>query len=119
MELDGVLDNVVGFVKENAVAVGVGAGVVSAGIIGTTLALSGSSTKKKARRSTTKKGRSRDRKFKSKQKWEQKYKRKRKFKVYKSKKSSKSKHKKGIHYTKKGQPYRLLSNGKARFIKKK
>jgi hypothetical protein len=25
---------------------------------------------------------------------------------------------KGIHYTKKGQPYKILANGRARFIKK-
>jgi len=31
----------------------------------------------------------------------------------------KVKNRKGIHYTKKGQPYKILASGKARFIKKK
>ena len=118
MELDGVLDNVIGFTKENAVLVGVGAGVATAGIIGASVALAGSSSKRKSRKVSSKKGRSRDRKFKSKQKWEKNYKRKGKYKVYKTNKFKKSKHRKGIHYTKKGQPYKIMANGRARFIKK-
>jgi len=37
----------------------------------------------------------------------------------KRKKKSHSRRKGGIHYTKKGQPYIILSSGKARFVKKK
>jgi hypothetical protein len=62
--------------------------------------------------------------FKSKQKHERRYKRKRKYKIYGKKgyqhpKRKHSKMKKGIHYTKNGQPYKILSSGKARFIKRK
>lgn len=34
-------------------------------------------------------------------------------------KRSKARKKTGIHYTKKGQPYKILANGRARFIKGK
>jgi len=123
--LDSLQDDITGFVTEHPIATAAGVGVVS---VGTGLAVGaalGSGTKKKTRKSRTKHGRSRDSRFKSKQKHEQKYKRKRKYKIYgkrgwihpkKSKRRSKSK--RGIHYTKKGQPYKIMSNGRARFIKK-
>lgn len=37
----------------------------------------------------------------------------------KKKSSASKRHGKKIHYTKKGQPYVILPNGRARFIKKK
>ena len=114
--LSGVLDDTIGFVQQNAVPVAVGIGVVGAGIVGTAVALSGRSSKKRSKRTFKSKGRSRDRMFVSKQKHERRYKRKTKGRKYKSHKKSKSK--KGIHYTKKGQPYKILANGRARFIKK-
>lgn len=84
-----------------------------------------SSKKRSSSKRRKKKGKkSRDRIFKSKQKHEQKYKRKRKYKIYKKKgwikpKRKKSSSRKGIRYTKNGQPYKILSNGRARFIKKR
>ncbi len=120
--IGGLTSDIIGFVSENRVASAVGAGVIGAGIIGAGLAMAGSKSKRRSRRtSATKKGRSRDRKFKSKQKHEQRYKRKGKFKVYHTKKSKSRKYKKtrnGIKYTKNGQPYKILANGRARFIKK-
>jgi len=96
-----------------ASAIGVGLGVGA-------LAIAGGASKRKTRKSS---GRKRDRLFKSKQKHERKYKRKRKYKVYGRKgfinpRKKKSKSRRGLHYTCKGQPYILLKNGKARFIKK-
>ena len=102
----------------------IGAGVVGAGALGT-LAVVKSRKKNKAK---TKKGRARDRKFRSKQKHELAYVRRKKRAgkkitrpAYKTKKSKKSKSKKRvgkIYYTKKGQPYKIMASGKARFIKK-
>lgn len=114
MDLNELKNDVVGFVAENpvGVAVGTGAAIVGVGLVGA--AVLGSSRKKK-----TSRGRKRDRKFKSKQKHEQRYKRKRKFKVYKSKKHKMKTKRKGIKYTKNGQPYVILANGRARFIKGK
>lgn len=61
----------------------------------------------------TKRGWKQDRKrFNKRQKWEVAYRRKKL-------KKSKSKSRKGIHYTKNGQPYKILANGRARFIKKR
>lgn len=93
-------------------AVGAGAAIVGAGLVAA--AVSGSKRKAKTRA-----GRARDRKFKSKQKHEQRYKRKRKFKVYKSKKRRSFSGRKGVKYTKNGQPYIIMANGRARFIKGK
>ena len=104
-----------------AAGVAVG-GLATAGIIAST----NSKNKKKSSKKRKSKG-SRDRIFKSKQKHERRYKRKRKYKVYgkkgwinpKKKKSKSSRSKKGVHYTKNGQPYILLRSGKARFIKRR
>jgi hypothetical protein len=105
----------------------IGAGVGGLVVGGGVGALVGSSLRKKTKKvkhKSSRSGRARDRRFKSKQKHEQRYKRKRKYKVYGKKgyinpKKSKSSSRKGVHYTKKGQPYILLRSGKARFIKKR
>lgn len=97
-----------------ATAAGIGA---AAGTI-TTAAISSSSSSSRKRR----KGRKRDRKFISKQKWERAYVKKhgsRGRKRYKTKKSRRMRRRKGMHYTKKGQPYIILASGKARFVKKR
>ncbi|MBA7684112.1 hypothetical protein ES703_92502 [subsurface metagenome] len=75
--------------------------------------------KKAKARVRTKKGRARDWRFISKQKHEKAYQKRRK-KLGKKTYGRKYKTKKraGIHYTKKGQPYKILASGKARFIKK-
>lgn len=84
----------------------------------------------KKKKKKTKKGIKRDRRFKSKEKHEKRYKRKRKYKVYgkkgwihpKKKKKVKTGRIKGrkVYYARKtGQPYILLRNGRARFIKGK
>jgi len=103
-------------------------GAAGAGIaIGSlsTLAITGIANKRKSKRrkySYSRKGRSRikhskrgliqDRKRRSKQKWEVAYqKRKRRHSSRGSKR--------GIKYTKNGQPYKIMSNGRARFIKRK
>ena len=113
-----------------AVSVGQVAAVTTAVVIGaggTALVVS----KVRKRKARTKKGRSRDRKFGSKQKHEVAYRKRRAKKgkkstqkFYKSKSSVRkkkvSKHKKraGLYKTKNGQPYRIMANGKARFVKK-
>jgi len=73
---------------------------------------------RKKKRKTT--GRSRDRRFISRQKHERAYVKKhgsRGRKRYKSRKRSNSR--RGIRYTKNGQPYKILASGKARFIKRR
>ena len=115
----GLIDNAIGLAKENVGITALGAGLVGVGAGVGIAALVGGKTKKKARKSSTKRRRithtkrgwKQDRKRKSKQKWEVAY-RKRK----KNKKNSYKR--KGVHYTKKGQPYIIMSSGKARFIKK-
>jgi hypothetical protein len=131
MDIGVTIDGLKNVITENknillgsAAGLVVGAGATAA-IISATGSKSSSSSSKKRK---SKKG-NRDRIFKSKQKHEQRYKRKRKYKVYgkkgyinpKKKKSSKAKssRRKGVHYTKHGQPYILLRSGKARFIKKR
>jgi len=111
---------------ENPLATGIAGAIIGAGITAGAIGLVSSAKKKSSKRKTSKKGRgrARDRKFKSKQKHEQRYKRKRKYKIYgrkgyhKADIKRKSKSKRGIHYTKNGQPYKLLANGQARFIKR-
>ena len=111
------------FISAHPVETAIGAGVVTVGGALAVAAIVGKASKTKARRASTKRGRKRDARFKSKQKHERRYKRKRKYKVYGKKgwinpKKKHSKSKRGIHYTKKGQPYKILASGKARFIKK-
>lgn len=120
----GIGDSVISFVTEKPITTtALGIGVVGVGTTVGILAVN----RKRAKKKTSKRGRKRDRIFKSKQKHEQKYKRKKKYKVYgkkgwiKPKKRSSKKTKKRvgkIYHTKKGQPYKILSSGKARFIKK-
>lgn len=115
--IQGISDGIDAFIDNNTAAVvgGTAAIGIATGIgIGT---LIGSSSKGSKRRKIThtKRGWKQDRKrFNKSQKWEVAY-RKRK----KKKHSKKSRSKKGIHYTKNGQPYKIMSNGRARFIKKR
>lgn len=112
----GLVDNAIGLIEENPIATAVGVGVAGAGAglaVGT---LIGSKSKKKTGRKIkhTSRGWKLDRKkFNKSQKWEVAYRRKKR----KSKKKSHSR--RGIHYTKNGQPYKIMSNGRARFIKRK
>jgi hypothetical protein len=97
MGIDSLIDDAIGLVKANPItsAVGVGAAVVGGSVLGA--AIIGTKAKKKTRKST-----------------------RRKSKTRKHHRHSKTKHKstRRIHYTKKGQPYVYLANGRARFIKK-
>ena len=97
----------------------VGGAIIGAGTVAVVNSIRNkkSSSKRKTGSSRSRKGRSRDRKFISKQKHEQRYakthpKRRKTGKYYKSRKGK-------VKYTKKGQPYIILSSGKAQFIKKK
>lgn len=123
----GLLDGVEGLINNNPVSSSVAAGIagIAVGAAGgaiVTNALNKSSKSKKSRKKRkkithTKRGWKMDRKRKSKQKWEVAYRRRKR----KSKrKSSKRRSSKRIHYAKKtGQPYILLANGQAKFIKGK
>jgi hypothetical protein len=106
------------FIKENAVAIGVGTAGVAVG--GALLLASGKKNKSKSK---SKRGRSRDRKYISKEKWERAYTKKHgkgKRKYYHSKKSRRKLRKGKVYYARKtGQPYIILSSGKAKFIKGK
>lgn len=126
--LDTLQDDITGFATEHRIATAAGVGAVGVGAGVALGAAIGSRTKKKARKSKFKRRRARDSRFKSKQKHERRYKRKRKYKIYGRKGwiHPKRKHhnskrlgsKRGIRYTKKGQPYKIMSDGKAKFIKK-
>jgi len=102
------LDGITNTIKANPTGAALLGGAIVAGLgAATGLALSGK--KKRSKRSWQL-----DRKKRSKQKWEVAYQKRKK----KKKKSSKRKGK--IHYAKKtGQPYILLANGRAKFIKGK
>jgi hypothetical protein len=122
-------DEAITYVGEHPIGTALGVGTVALGVGVAAGAIIGAKAKKKIRRSTTKRGRSRDSRFKSKQKHERKYKRKRKYKVYGKKgwihpkikkRKVNSKRRGKIYYARKtGQPYIILSNGKAKFIKGK
>jgi hypothetical protein len=115
----GMVDDVKEFVGANTGAV-IGGTALTGALVGASIvgiAKSKSSSSRKKRRSHkkimhTKRGLKQDRKRHSKQKWEVAY-RKRKAKHHK-----KSKSKRGVHYTKNGQPYKIMANGRARFVKK-
>jgi len=127
--IGGIGEDVKTFITEKPIqTAAIGVGVLGAGgLVGA--ALVAKKRKKAAKRTSarkkTSKGRRRDIKFISKQKHEQAYiKRKRKAgkkitrKRYKTK--SKSRKRTGkTYYTKKGQPYKILASGKARFIKRR
>lgn len=119
------LTNVKNLIGENpAASIGIAAGSAAVLGLGAAALISASSKKRKAK---SKRGRKRDILFKSKQKHEKKYKRKRKYKIYgkkgyinPKKKKSTSKRRGKVYYARKtGQPYILLSSGKAKFIKGK
>lgn len=101
-----------------AAGAGVALGVGAAAIVGavkrrkTKRSKVRNSRKRGNRIKHTKRGWKQDRARRSKQKWELAYQRR------KRKKRSK-KSKRGVHYTKNGQPYIILASGKARFIKGK
>jgi len=116
MTLNTLQNDVTAFIKENPLAVGIGAGAVAlgAGAVVAGVILSNKKTKSGRKIKHTKRGWKQDRKRRSKQKWEVAYQKRKKRKS--SKKKSRSK--KGLHYTKKGQPYRILADGRARFVKK-
>ena len=125
--INGLVDNVKGGTGAplltaigGAVAGAAITGAVIAGIGSTTKTTSSTTRKKRKKISHTKRGWKQDRARRSKQKWEVAYQKR------KRKKHSKRKHKRagkrsrsGIHFTKNGQPYKLLSSGKARFIKRR
>ena len=123
MGIAETLQNGIGLIEDNAL-VAVGAAAVGGAVVGgLATGLVVSAVKKKrvsksrnmrkrhSRIRHTRRGWKQDRARRSKQKWEVAY--------QKRKKShKKSKSRRGIHYTKKGQPYKIMSNGRARFIKK-
>ena len=119
----GIGDNVKTFISEKPITTAIiGSSVIGVGTLG---AFAVAKTRKK-RKAKTKRGRARDRKFISKQKSEQAYvRRKRKAgkkitrKSYKTKSTKTTKKRVGkLYYTKKGQPYKIMASGKARFVKK-
>lgn len=111
-----------------AIATALGGAVVGGALTGAVVSGIASSKKKSSstRRKTgkkikhTKRGWKADRARRSKQKWEVAYqKRKRKANKKTHGRPGSGRSKRGIHYTKNGQPYKILSSGKARFIKRR
>lgn len=100
MGINSLIEDAIGLVKTNPISTAVGVGTVALG--GSVLAgtIIRRKTKKKTRKSTHRKSKNR--------------------KSSRRNKKTKRKHTstKRIHYTKKGQPYVYLANGRARFIKK-
>jgi hypothetical protein len=120
MGINSLIENAATMVKANPITTAIGVGAVGLGAGITTAALIGSKTKKKTRKSSskrrrishTKRGWKQDRKRSNKsQKWEV---------AYRKRKKMKSKRRGKIHYARKtGQPYIILASGKAKFIKGK
>jgi hypothetical protein len=123
MGIGDSIQNGIGILEDNAL-VSIGAAAVGGAVVGgiaTGLIVSAVkkkrvsknrvSRKRSHRIKHTSRGWAQDRKRRSKQKWEVAYQRRKKH-------SKRSKSRKGIHYTKKGQPYKIMSNGRSRFIKK-
>jgi len=117
-------DIVVTISEKPIISSAVGLGVVGASVIGVTAITktrrkSKKKTKKKVKK-RTKKAISRDRKFRSKQKHELAYvRRKRKLGKKITRPRYKTKKKVGkLYNTKKGQQYKIMASGKARFVKK-
>jgi ABC-type transport system involved in cytochrome bd biosynthesis fused ATPase/permease subunit len=116
--INGISTAVIDFVEAHPVGTAIGAGTAALGTGLVIAAVSRKKSKRKARKiSHTRRGLRQDRKRISKQPWEQAYQRRKR--KNRRKKMKKSRSKKGIHYTKNGQPYKLMSNGKARFIKRR
>jgi hypothetical protein len=114
-------EEALGSVSTQSLAFGA-AGIATGAVVATGIAALTSSTQKKRskKRKTSKKGRSRDWRYASKQKHEVAYRKHRKKlhkKSYQKKYKIHTSRRKGVHYTKNGQPYILLRSGKARFIK--
>lgn len=130
----GVVSDIKGIIADKPITAATIAGGIAATGIGGGIAVAAtrkkSTKRKKSSKKKTSKGRSRDRKFISKQKHEIRRKRKVAGKIYKKKgkffsrkplrkANGKKKSRRGIHYTKNGQPYKIMANGRARFIKKR
>lgn len=119
-----ITDDVVGIITENPIGSTIGAGLIGVGIggvVGAVIGGAGSSGNSNSSNSTrrkikhTKRGWAQDRRLRSNQKWEVAYQRRKR----RGKHNSKRKKRVGkIYYTKKGQPYKILASGKARFVKK-
>jgi len=123
MSLDSLKDGLFNTIAANPVATA--AGVAGAGValgVGAA-AIVGAVNKRKSKRRKTRNSRKRNSKRKrSKRSWSQDRKRhsKQPWEVaYRRRKRKGNRRKGGIHYTRNGQPYKILSNGRARFIKKK
>lgn len=118
MGLSDSLESVYALAKQNPIATGaiIAGGAVAAGVAtGAVIAASGNGS---SRRKRSKRSLKQDRARVSRQPWEVAY-QKRKRRLARRKKSKKSRSRKGIRYTKNGQPYKIMANGRARFIKKK
>lgn len=112
--LDDGITKSVGILTANPIATAAGVGAAAVGIGLAANSVIGSTFKSRSKRTHTKRGWKQDRKrFNKSQKWEVHYRKN------KAKRTRKSRGRK-IYYAKKtGQPYILLSSGKARFIKGK
>lgn len=125
-KLDDVGATILNAITENPVKSAIIGGTALAGTAG--IVAVGATVARKKKKAKTKRGRSRDRKFISREKHERAYQRRRKRKgkkttgKYYKTKNKKTTKKRGrkVYYAKKtGQPYILLRNGQARFIKGK
>lgn len=120
-----ITEDVKQFISEKPLATaGIGAGVIGATAFGVAVAKRKKKTrakkKKLVKKKKTKRGRARDRMFRSKQKHELAYVRRKKRAGKKiTRPTYKTRKRVGkIYHTKKGQPYKIMASGKARFIKK-
>lgn len=111
--IKGLVDDTKEFLG-TPIGLAIGAGVLGTAIAGTALAARAKTSKsrKKSRKlSHTKRGLKQDRARRSKQKWEVAY--------QKRKRAARKGGRGKIKHTKNGQPYIILSSGKAKFIKKR
>lgn len=117
----GIGEDVKEFVQEKPLAAaGIGVAALGVAALGAAVVIKGKKKKSNSKRKTgrkikhTRRGWRQDQKRVSKQKWEKAYQRRKKRSGKKTKKRTGK-----IYYTKKGQPYKMMASGKARFIKKR
>jgi hypothetical protein len=104
MSLTTLSDGILGVIKENPIAVGVGTVGAAVGVGLGTAAIVKAVKRRKTKRAKARNSRKRNNRNKRSKK--------------RTKHTKRTSHKR-IRYTKKGQPYIILKSGKARFIKKR
>lgn len=121
--LDTLTDGISEFAKDNAVGLAIGGAGLATGAVLGTAAIIGASKRRKSKRHKSRSVRKRGRRIKhTKRGWAQdrrRFNKRQRWEVNYRKRRAAKRSKRGIRYTKNGQPYKIMANGRARFIKRK